>query len=176
MINKRLGRIDQEISGKLPKRNDLQGGTLTNVHADLWGLGFQTGTTIDPSWWYNSNTADAGAGLGVADRTRVGDNLFNGAIAGGSTRSTSSAALETFLESLYDAGATPGQYAVFRLNQEPDQSGATGTRRWFINSGETSNATSIRPTLTMDIVVTPEPSGLAILSLAGVATLRRRRS
>src|SRR5690606_4028513 len=91
-----------------------------------------------------------------------------------------SAALGVYLNSLYDAGAQPGDYAVIRLSYDevidPNSGAPTGYN--VIGSGATPGVND--PTLSLTAI--PEPStvalfsGLAVLGFVGLVRRRRHRA
>lgn len=140
-------------------------------NVDLWGLGYQAGTTIDPNWNLNQN-ADAAAGVNIAFPVKLVDDFVTPSAPGVQTIETDAsgdASLLTFIESLYANGATGGDFAVIRLN--PDY-GPSGLDRYFVRMSE-SGVTA--PSLEL-VTAVPEPSSLLFLSgVFGWLTLGRQR-
>jgi hypothetical protein len=154
--------------------------------ADLWGLGYVSAATLNVSWLLFGDT-DAGAGLGVATRTKVQDGFLtagsgdpNNVAVAQTTSGAGDIALAAFLQSLYAAGAAPGDFAAFRLNPDVALSAVPGTLNQGFLVGFTERA-GIDPVLTItadaEVAAVPEPGTLLLTAcgLAALARWRRRR-
>ncbi len=107
------------------------GGSLPAANIDVWGVGYVRGTpSLSASWKLMADT-DARSNL-IAGYphapTKIADNFVvaGQSAAGGSVwalNGTQCTNLLAFLTTLYQRGALPGDYAVFRVN--PDASMST---------------------------------------------------
>jgi hypothetical protein len=161
-------------------------GSPSTRNVDAWGLGYQSGTSVDINNWFNTSNTDAGAGVGIASRVKIQDNLLAGSSFTNSTtvisppalRTTSGTALQDYLQSLYDAGAQGGDYAIIRLNL--DYNPGTALSRYRILSGDNSDI-GLRPVLQLEYtavpIPAPEPStGILIPGAIVLFGLKRRRN
>lgn len=120
-----------------------------------------------------SDTVDMGAGLGIASRMKVFDDLLTTSsppgyqIGGG-------APLAAFMNAVYDAGAVAGDQVVLRLN--PDASYAPSTYSARYNLGADDFPTPPAPAqLILNFVAVPEPTTIMLLSgCIGVFMMRRK--
>ncbi len=148
---------------------DKHDGAYLSFNLDVWGLGYVDTAVLDTDWLFFGD-GDAGPGLGVTNRTKVRDSLLWTTSGDPNdtpvTISTSDATLLSFVQSLYDNGATGGDFAVFRLNPSsdianPDVGGNPGYMMGFReNAGDPPTLA-----LTGDIEAVPEPSTIAILGV-----------
>ena len=165
----------------------LDGSPIT-FSSDLYGLGW-TGSpaSFDPDWfWGNSSDDirtgnDLGTNIGTSPIWKLQDDIMTNTSAGASsntptglvdTSASGDLELLSFINSLYDNGATAGDLAIFRLNadQSIPQTGALGYRLSGI--ADSGNI----PTLTLSVDPIPEPSTALLLGigLAGLGMRRRR--
>ncbi|HLL90771.1 MAG TPA: PEP-CTERM sorting domain-containing protein [Tepidisphaeraceae bacterium] len=145
-----------------------------NYTLDLYGLGRRATADVLGTDYYEGNTEDA------TDATRLVDNFITPSTTTG-TRSASVAALSAYLTAQYADGAGAGQYVFFRLNPDsatvPDQTPGADLRLGYQIATADNATVGNRPVLTYtaDTTPVPEPTSLALLSLGGLAMVRRRR-
>ncbi len=125
-----------------------------NWSLDLYGIGFVPVGVIDPDWRLFGDV-DPAAGVNIPTRPKIQDNMVTPSTPIPSSVSTDAggeASLVNFIRSLYDAGATPGDLAVFRVN--PDvflvpESGGTPQYRLRIDLADpVDECGGMEPTIT----------------------------
>jgi hypothetical protein len=140
-------------------------GSLTNTptfNIDLYGLGFRTTSAVAAGDYFE-------AALDATDATLIADNFIVPADnANGNTETTAAedVSLANYINAQYTAGAG-GQFIFLRVNADAT---VPNGERYFFGSNEN---TTQKPVLTFDVV--PEPSVVALLSVAAPALLARRR-
>ena len=127
----------------------------------LFGLSTTNPDSTGITLFFEGNT---GSGLISANF-----NSVSGGVADTLTPSTSVPALTSFIQSFYSGGLVPSQPEVFfRLNPSTD-----------LNPGGVypalSRITYTNNTASLSLNVIPEPSSAAVLGLAGMLLLVRRR-
>ena len=166
----------------------LDGWSPVTFNSDLYGLGW-TGSpaSFDPDWfWGNSSDDirtgnDLGTNIGTSPIWKLQDDIMTNTSAGASsntptglvdTSASGDLELLSFINSLYDSGATAGDLAIFRLNADQSnlQTGASGYRLSGI--ADSGNV----PTLTLSVDPIPEPHTALLLGIGMMGLgLRRRR-
>ena len=134
---------------------------------DIWGLGFQSTTTLDVNWLVASDT-DGAAGVGISSRAKIEDNILDSSVSNPectpvtvTTSTAGNANLVTFLQTVYGSGASPGDFAIVRLNHDIDQGPeADGTPGYTVGFNDIGDGFP-----ELSITVIPEP-GLAGLLMA----------
>ena len=130
-------------------------GPLTNANIDVWGLGYMSSPLMDHNWQLMADTDTRTLINDNVTATKIADNF----IPVGETTpvnsvdrlsSDDSTNLVAFLNSLFDKGAVPGDYAVIRVNPDAWFT-ANQNVRWYDEKDGGENAT-------MDITLTEEPA------------------
>ncbi|HEV7300887.1 MAG TPA: PEP-CTERM sorting domain-containing protein [Tepidisphaeraceae bacterium] len=148
----------------------------TPADADLYGLGVRTDPTVLPGDYYQGtlDTTDAvlvqQSFLTAATPIRVSDT--EGFV---NTNEAGDAGLVAYLNSAYAGGANAGQYAFLRVNYtlDPIPGGNNAYELLTANAGRGFEKPLL--TLTTSATAVPEPASLAIVGLAALTGLTRRR-
>lgn len=153
---------------------------------DLYGLGYSAGAPFIPStasevesFFYAGDTADTRAGQNIAEVALIQSDFLDGESPGWIENSAAATVdLVAFLNSLYDAGAEAGDYAILRissrfLNDGSDADNRAFNDRYTFNHGWDDNDVDDRPLLSITGI--PEPSTLVLLGLGGLLLMKRRR-
>lgn len=113
----------------------------SDLHADLYGLGFSSSPTVVAGDYFMGAYGTDG------NATALQDDFIEEATPLGSvaTSAAGGANLASWVQSLYDAGAVAGDYAFVRVTADNDV-GST-YRRFLLSSADSSNP----PVLTLDI-------------------------
>jgi PEP-CTERM motif len=152
-----------------------------NQNVDLYGLPFDT---ANPSFSITNARFFSGANDTTAGVTKLQDDFITPATPGVSQTSTTtytpltSLDVTLYLTSLYDGGAVPGNYAVFRLSDDnPDGSVLQRYRIRSAGGTAAANPDAEKPFLTITTSPVPEPGSIALagLTVAGLAARRLRR-
>lgn len=154
-------------------------GTMPSANADVWGLGYLTGTpAMSASWLLISDTETRdgdtlGTNLGADLPAKIVDNL----VPAGTTVSSGTQTeidVTAFVKSLYHTyGAEAGDYAVLRVNPDADQFNAEGTGANFRYGG--SHRGTQASLLTITTVPEPGVVGLVLPCLVAILTMRRKK-
>lgn len=134
-------------------------GPMANANIDVWGLGYMASPVLSSSWVLSADT-DARALLNSnVPFTKIADNIVSSGqvTAVGSVlqlNATQSTNLTAFLNSLYEKGAHPGDFAVIRVN--PDASFAAAQNVRFGSSSQVSP--DRRPKLALTLSDAAPPS------------------
>ncbi len=172
-----------------------------SFNADLWGLGFQSASTItagtvgpDSTGDFNdvdgdgdpgpndsvemNDTMDLGTAYGISARVKLVDNLLTSGSTPSDTVSISTgttAALVDYIQSLYDNGAVggaSGDFVFFRLSQ--DAALASGSARYELyTNNDAPGAGAVAPALSIEFAPIPEPGAAALMGLGGMLLLGR---
>lgn len=153
----------------------------TDGNVDLYGLPYDASPITQEASRYFSGPSDATAGV-----TKLQDNIMTPGDypAEGTFAPKVSVDISDYLNSLFAAGATAGDFAVLRLSYDVATHNGTNNRYRVVTSGgdgpdgiDTAPHTIAEgaPHLIITTVV-PEPGGLALLGLGGLGLIRRRRS
>ena len=134
-------------------------------NVDLYGL------TRSPTAGPGAIAADYFEGALDATNTLIADNFVTTATPTGSV--TTDASANTNLVAFLNANATtgPGQFVLFRINNDADESGVNN--RGYQFGGNAAGDDGNQPTLTFTTI--PEPASLALLGLGGLMLLARRK-
>ncbi len=109
-------------------------GVMSGANIDLWGLGYQTTPAMSMTW-FCTNDVDDRVLLNGAKPVKLADNIVTSGqtVAVGNIWTPSAAqgkAVLNYLNGLYNRGAKPGDFAVFRMNLDSTQAGASRGVRW----------------------------------------------
>ena len=124
----------------------MEGTALTN-NIDLWGLGYQSSPSMSGSWYLGADD-DTRTLLNGEQPVKIADNIASiGNVypvgyewtPGTAERKT----LKDYINGLYDLGAKPGDYAVFRVNMDTRVYGVRYGIRW-----NDSSVTGLEPLFT----------------------------
>lgn len=152
--------------------NDPGAGASTSLNGTTQVTG---GIPVNRRIIHFSDSVDLGAGLGITSRMKVFDNLFTPTSAINTAHTGSGASLAAFLNAIYDAGATAGDYAVFRLNPDSNLTPSTDNIRYNLGTQDRPAAGARPAQLTIDFVAVPEPTTLALLTgCVGLLATRRK--
>jgi hypothetical protein len=151
------------------------GGNGADDGADVWGLGYiSTPPSIEASWYLESEE-DLSPGVNIPSRWKIQDDLIAGVepplFQWYETDTTGDAELLNFLGELYHNGASGGDFAVLRLNFDSTPTTIPGARYEVASVAWGSG--DFAPALTLEVV--PEPMTMSLLTLGGVALLKRRK-
>jgi len=145
----------------------LNYGPLTNANIDVWGLGYMTDPNMDHAWQLMADTDTRSLVNDNVTFTKIADNFI---AVGETTPAGSVDQLDTqdstnlveFLNSLFDKGAVPGDYAVIRVNPDAWFT-ANQNVRWAdeVNSGTRATMTM---TLTDEPAIPPPVDDITIYS------------
>ena len=149
-------------------------GPLTNANIDVWGLGYMSDPVMDHNWQLMADTDTRSLINDNVTFTKIADNF----IASGETtpagsvdqlNDDDSTNLVAFLNSLFDKGAMPGDYAVIRVNPDAWFT-ANQNVRWAdeVNSGTRATMTM---TLTEEPAIPPPVDDITIYSHANDGTI-----
>jgi hypothetical protein len=151
-----------------------QTSNLPVANADLYGIGLDAGPTVDPNGAnYFAGSNDAAAGV-----VKLQDDFLVPADASAPDTRHESGDLTAYVQSLYDAGAVAGDFALLRLSYDQAVNLDAHNRYlfWSRQATSTSENTSDRwPLLVINTVAVPEPATPGLLATAGLALLARRR-
>ena len=145
-------------------------GTPSNAYnADLYGLGFRSSAAVLASDFYAGPTPDP------TDATLLQADFLTFGASGGSedveTNAAADATLLDYLNAQYANGAEGGDFVFFRLN--PDVATTPNNFERYQIAAEENNTFSPAE-LTIETVV-PEPGTMALVGVAGLLALGRRR-
>src|SRR5690606_19120339 len=104
---------------------------------------------LSPDWWYAGENDEAEGVVKLQnDFLLSGDNETSDRIA---MNVTGQMALTDFLQSLYDNGAQPGDYAIIRMTYDVDMNPNTGATQRFIFQASGAEPAENDPILTIFI-------------------------
>jgi hypothetical protein len=135
-------------------------GVMANANIDVWGLGYMPAPAMSSAWMSLADT-DSRALINVnVPFTKLADNLVT---AGQATPANSvwqlsapqRANLTAFLNTLYEKGALPGDYAVIRTNPDAHPGVTAAGVRW---GGSQQTSPDRRVKLTVTLADEPAPS------------------
>lgn len=116
---------------------------------DIYGFGYAPTTVLSPDWWYAGENDEAEGVVKLQnDFLLSGDNETSDRIA---MNVTGQMALTDFLQSLYDNGAQPGDYAIIRMTYDVDMNPNTGATQRFIFQASGAEPAENDPILTIFI-------------------------
>lgn len=159
---------------------DMGGTHVLDFNLDVWGLGYTATPTLSTDWLHTADS-DTGDGVGVSTRTRVVDNLLTPALSdpGGITQTivtggTGGTALRNHLISLYNGGASPGDFAIIRLNHDANRNPeADGTPGYSVGFSEFEDGAG--PELRLTVIPESRWLGLSLGSAMVLFVLGWRR-
>lgn len=109
-------------------------GVMTGANIDLWGLGYQSTPAMSTAW-FCTNDVDGRVLLNGRAPVKLADNIVTSGqtVAVGNVWTPNAAQradMASYLNGLYNLGAKPGDFAVFRMNLDATQAGAYRGVRW----------------------------------------------
>lgn len=141
---------------------------LPVANADLYGLPYHAAPMASDAANYYSGPNDPTPGV-----TKLEDDFLTPADVDGNEVPFDSVDIASFVQSLYTAGAQPGDFALFRLSYDQPVDTAVHNRYQIWASGATDSAQL--PTLSITTTSVPEPASLSLLALGATTLLARRR-
>lgn len=132
-----LNDADMQLTIVTYSGDPAQGNILTN-NIDLWGLGYQTTPALNAGW-YISADIDGRVLLNGEKPVKIADNIAAaGQVYASGNRWSPNAAqkmnLKNYINSLFNLGADPGDYAVLRVNMDSRVYGVWYGIRWGASS------------------------------------------
>ena len=144
-------------------------------NGDLYGLPFDATPVDVTAARYFSGPNDTTAGV-----TKLQDNYLVSAHAN-AAQHVVSVDISAYLNSLYAAGAQPGDFAILRISYDADPVDTAILNRYRFRAWgttTTANPDADQPLLTITTGVVPEPSSAAaaVFGVASLTLARRRRN